>query len=158
MPFLGGLFGKKAVAEPVIDGIRGLVGEFGGILGSLTTTDGEKLDSKERLTTIIFEIQMKLVELNSSVLLAETNGNWLQRSWRPILMLNFGFIVSYNKFFAPAFGLPNTELDSQFWNLLEIGMGGYVIGRSVEKVTDKVTKNMDLSLLKKRDRKEHFEK
>ena len=49
------------------------------------------------------------------------------------LMLAFGFIVIYVKFVAPLFGLPIPPLENEFWNLLQLGIGGYVVGRSAEK-------------------------
>jgi hypothetical protein len=49
-------------------------------------------------------------------------------------MLAFGFIVIYVKFVAPLFDLKIPELENEFWNLLQIGIGGYVIGRTGEKM------------------------
>ncbi len=62
--------------------------------------------------------------------------HWLQKSWRPIVMLAFTFIVLLGAFIP----IPLLENTSEFWNLLEIGLGGYVIGRSIEKVTGKIRK------------------
>ena len=56
-------------------------------------------------------------------------------------MLSFGFIVIYVKFVAPLFGFTIPELEEDFWNLLQIGIGGYVVGRSAEKIADKVVIN-----------------
>jgi len=44
------------------------------------------------------------------------------------------FIVIYVKFVAPLFDLKIPELENEFWNLLQIGIGGYVIGRTGEKM------------------------
>ena len=49
-----------------------------------------------------------------------------------------GFIVIYVKFIAPLFDLRIPELENEFWNLLQLGIGGYVIGRSAEKIAEKV--------------------
>jgi len=49
-------------------------------------------------------------------------------------MLAFGFIVIYVKFIGPLFDLTIPELEDEFWNLLQIGIGGYVIGRTGEKM------------------------
>ena len=49
-------------------------------------------------------------------------------------MLAFGFIVIYVKFLAPLFDLRIPELENEFWNLLQLGIGGYVIGRTGEKM------------------------
>jgi len=72
--------------------------------------------------------------MQTEIIVAEAKGNWIQRSWRPILMLAFGFIVIYVKFLAPLFDLTIPELENEFWNLLQIGIGGYVIGRTGEKM------------------------
>lgn len=83
--------------------------------------------------------QLELQRMQTEIIVAEANGNWLQRSWRPVLMLSFGFIVIYNKFAAPLFGWPIPILEGEFWTLLQIGIGGYVVGRSAEKIADKIT-------------------
>jgi hypothetical protein len=54
-------------------------------------------------------------------------------------MLTFGFIVIYVKFIAPLFNLTTPELEIEFWELLKIGIGGYVVGRSAEKISKNVT-------------------
>ena len=54
-------------------------------------------------------------------------------------MLAFGFIVIYVKFIGPLFGLAIPELENEFWELLKIGIGGYVVGRSAEKIAKSVT-------------------
>ena len=133
-------------------GLKETIDVAGGVVDNLSTTDEEKLNAKNELAKIITESLNKLTAMQSTMLMAEANGNWLQRSWRPILMLSFGFVVIYSKFIAPAFNLPNTTLEDSFWELLNIGMGGYLIGRSVEKVAETVTKNVDMTFLKKKDR------
>jgi hypothetical protein len=54
-------------------------------------------------------------------------------------MLAFGFIVIYVKFIAPVFNLTIPELEIEFWELLKIGIGGYVVGRSAEKISKNIT-------------------
>ena len=77
--------------------------------------------------------------MQADIIIAEAKGNWLQRSWRPLLMLAFGFIVIYVKFIAPLFDLRIPELENEFWNLLQLGIGGYVVGRSAEKISKNIT-------------------
>ena len=132
--------------------IKDTVGSIGTAVDSLSTSDEEKLKLKNELTSIVNTSLNFVIKAQADIINAEASGNWLQRSWRPILMLSFGFIIIYTKFVAPAFSLPNTELESDFWELLRLGVGGYVVGRSVEKVADKVTKNVDMPFLKKKDR------
>lgn len=72
------------------------------------------------------------------VLTTEMSGNWLQRSWRPILMLSIIAIIVNNYILFPylsMFGAPAVQLELPTWmhELLKIGVGGYVVGRSAEK-------------------------
>jgi hypothetical protein len=76
----------------------------------------------------------------AKVVLAEAQGeSWLQRNWRPLTMLSFVGIIVNNHILYPyltLFGLPSVmlELDPSMWELIKIGLGGYVVGRSGEKM------------------------
>lgn len=120
----------------------------GGIVDNLTVSDDEKSEAKAKLTGIVTESLNTLQQLQADVLKVELSGNWLQRSWRPLVMLTFTAIIVIGAFKE----IPYLEDNSPFWTLLEIGLGGYVIGRSVEKVASKVTENIDMPFLKKKDR------
>ena len=144
MNILRRLFGK---------GMQELTGSIGSVIDGLTTSDQEKLEAKNRLTEIVTEKLSELAAYQKEVLLAELSGSKLQRNWRPLVMLSFAAIVVYAKFIAPAFGLPNAPLEPEFWTLLEIGLGGYVVGRSLEKITGKVTENIDMTFLRKKNRR-----
>jgi hypothetical protein len=78
-------------------------------------------------------------------------GNWLQKSWRPLTMLTMVIILV-----CKWFGLTNSEipleLEVELMGLLKIGIGGYIAGRSLEKVAGKVTENIDMPFLKKKNR------
>ena len=115
-----------------------IISSVGKVIDDLFTNDEERIKAKNEVFKILKEKELELQKMQTDVIVTEAKGNWLQRSWRPILMLGFGFIVMYNKFFAPAFGLPNAELEGDFWNLLQLGVGGYVIGRSAEKIAKDV--------------------
>ncbi len=119
----------------------GLVKEVGNVIDKLFTSEEERLKAKNEIFKVLQEQQLELQKLQTEIIVTEANGNWLQRSWRPILMLAFGFIVIYVKFIAPLFSLPIPPLEDEFWNLLQLGIGGYVVGRSVEKVAGNITIN-----------------
>jgi len=59
--------------------------------------------------------------------------NWLASSWRPILMLTFGALIVARWFGWAAPNLSEAEY-LKLWSIVELGLGGYVIGRSVEKI------------------------
>jgi hypothetical protein len=117
----------------------GLVKDLLGGLDKLFTSKEEKIKAENVIKQILIEKQLELQKMQTEIIVTEAKGNWLQRSWRPILMLAFGFIVIYVKFIAPLFDLKIPELENEFWNLLQLGIGGYVIGRSAEKISKNVT-------------------
>jgi len=117
----------------------GVIKQIGDVIDDLFTSDEERANAKIKVLEVLKQQQLELQKLQTEIIVAEASGNWLQRSWRPILMLSFGFIVIYVKFVAPLFDLKIPELENEFWGLLQIGIGGYVVGRSAEKIADKIT-------------------
>lgn len=117
----------------------GVIKQIGDVIDDLFTSDEERANAKIKVLEVLKQQQLELQKLQTEIIVAEAKGNWLQRSWRPILMLSFGFIVIYVKFVAPLFDLKIPELENEFWDLLQIGIGGYVVGRSAEKIADKIT-------------------
>lgn len=144
IPVLKNLIGKA---------IGDITGAVGNALDANITNEEEKLAKKNELTEILTTKISEVIGFQRDILVTELNGNGLQRNWRPIVMLAFAFIVVYRYFIAPVFHLELIDMPEKFWGLLELGMGGYVIGRSVEKVADTLTKNIDLPLIRKKDRK-----
>ena len=77
-------------------------------------------------------------------MLVEFNGSVLQRNWRPVLMWVIVCIIGNNYLIAPivnnaaaAFDmtlLPILELPDHLFNLMTVSLGGYVVGRSAEKI------------------------
>jgi len=108
-------------------------------LDKLFTSKEEKILAENAIKQILVQKQLELQKMQTEIIVSESNGNWLQRSWRPILMLAFGFIVIYVKFLAPLFDFRIPELEDEFWNLLQLGIGGYVVGRSAEKISKNIT-------------------
>ena len=143
MSVFGKILGSGAV-EKVTNAV-------GGVVDNLSTSDDEKSKAKNELTNIVLDSLVSIVEAQKEVLIQEMKGNWLQKSWRPLLMLTFGFILV-----SKWFGLTDTgidqELEIKLMDIVQIGLGGYVIGRSAEKIATEVTKNVDMPFLKKKDR------
>ena len=126
--------------KKIIDWFGGtVVKDLLGGLDKLFTSKEEKIKAENVIKQILIQKELELQKMQTEIILAEAKGNWLQRSWRPVLMLCFGFIVMYVKFFAPLFGWEIPELENEFWNLLQLGIGGYVVGRSAEKISKNIT-------------------
>ena len=107
------------------------------LIDDLHTSDEERIDAKTRMlaaqTEVTFKIldyEAQLAQMKSNIVLAEAQGqSWLQRCWRPITMLTFLVLVVLD-----SFGTLPFRLASEAWMLLQIGLGGYVVGRSGEKI------------------------
>ena len=125
--------------KKIIDWFGGtVVKDLLGGLDKLFTSKEEKIKAENVIKQILIQKELELQKMQTEIILAEAKGNWLQRSWRPILMLAFGFIVIYVKFLAPLFDFKIPELENEFWNLLQLGIGGYVIGSSAEKISQNI--------------------
>ena len=81
-----------------------------------------------------------LVKEQASIIKAEATGqSWLQRNWRPALMLIIMVIIANNYILFPYLSLFTTkaimlDLPVYMWDLIKLGVGGYVVGRSGEKI------------------------
>ena len=98
--------------------------------------------AKQKLN--LFELQQKgeLVEMEAAmqVITAEAKSeHFLVAAWRPITMLTFVFIIANNYILYPYLSLfweaaPTLAIPPDLWDLLKIGIGGYVAGRTGEKM------------------------
>jgi hypothetical protein len=107
------------------------------LIDNLHTSTEEKLTLKNQMAVIqndmhskIIDYETKLLASKTSIITAEANGkSWMQRNWRPLTMLTFlGLVV------CDSFGWLANPLAAEAWTLLQIGLGGYVAGRSGEKI------------------------
>lgn len=107
------------------------------LIDNLHTSEEETLLIKERMFKIEQEVTLKLMDYESQLLTSRTNiiqseaqgASWIQRNWRPITMLTFLILVVLDSFSW----LPN-PLAKEAWTMLQLGLGGYVVGRSGEKI------------------------
>lgn len=117
----------SALLGPVIGGIFN-------VIDKAVEDKDQAAQIKARLQEMVLSGQMKEIEEAAAVIRAEATGDgWLQRNWRPLLMVLFGVIVGNNYLVVPLFGTPRAEIPPDMWDLLKLGIGGYVVGRSVEK-------------------------
>ncbi len=117
----------SAIIGPIVGGLFGLIDKA-------VEDKDEAARIKSKLQEMVLSGQMKEIEAAASIIVAEARGeSWLQRNWRPLLMCLFGLIVANNYLVVPLFGTPAAEIPPDMWDLLKLGIGGYVVGRSVEK-------------------------
>jgi hypothetical protein len=110
------------------------------LVDDLHTSTEEKLALKNKFASIenqlmskVIDYETRLLASKTEIITAEAQGqSWMQRNWRPITMLTFLVLVV-----CDSFGLIAFRLADEAWTLLQIGLGGYVVGRSAEKMVDK---------------------
>jgi hypothetical protein len=89
-----------------------------------------------RIQKQLLESKSGELEAQVKIVLAEAQGSWLQRNWRPMLMVTFAGLVVAHWFGLTTSNIPESVQNSLL-NIVMVGVGGYVAGRSAEKVVDK---------------------
>ena len=102
--------------------------------------------AREQAKLALLELQQQGnlddLKIRGEIVTSEIKGeSWIQRAWRPILMLSIVAIVVNNYILYPYLNLmfgPDTavilDLPDKMWNLMTVGVGGYIVGRSGEKI------------------------
>lgn len=123
--------------------LAALIPAIGGVLGKVidrVVPDPEAAaKAKLEAMSILHTERMAELEGAAEIIVAEAKSEGiLARNWRPITMLTFVAIIANNYIFAPLFDLPALPIPPDMWDLLKIGIGGYIVGRSGEKVARQV--------------------
>lgn len=108
---------------------------IGGQLIDRLWPDQEKKD-QAKLALMEMAQKGELAELTGRAEIIKTEAaseHWLAANWRPLLMLTFGGLIVARWFGWAAPNLSEAEY-IKLWSIVELGIGGYVIGRSAEKV------------------------
>ena len=135
---IGGFLSKVLGA-----GVKETVDSIGNAIDKIDKSD-EKLELQLKYKELLLNMEgacidyeSKLLESKTKIIESETKGeSWLQRNWRPVLMCICMFIVFNNYVLVPYFHLPVTTLDDHIWTMMDLGVGGYVAGRSLEKISE----------------------
>ena len=94
----------------------------------------ERQRVQNEVTLAVMQQAKAIEQAAAEIVKAEAaSQHWLAANWRPIVMLTFcGLIVArWLGYAAPEL---HAEEYIKLWDIVELGLGGYVIGRSVEKV------------------------
>ncbi len=131
-----GLFGT--LFKPKGDTIKGTLTGVGELAKNLRTAITGDIPAELRADLLgkVLDIINGISQIQSNIIIAEVQGaSWLQRNWRPITMMTFLVLVCLD-----SFGILPFRLAKEAWTLLSIGLGGYVVGRSAEKVVGMLKK------------------
>ena len=119
---------------------------FAPLLNTIFKTVDKAIPDKDLAEKLKAEMNMQLLqsgteELKASarIVEAEAKAGWFASSWRPLLMYVMIFILIINYIIAPmvkaVFHVSiGFDLPTDVFTLLQIGLGGYVVGRSGESI------------------------
>ena len=166
-PLISGLLNFVPGAQPV----AAVISMVSGALGTKEDPDEvmQALESNPEALAKILELQEvnrpKLEEIamqreanrlahdtnrinkSAGIIKEEVKSDGIKSTWRPITMLTFVAIIAFNYLVVPVLNIVLTNdivpvpPPQDLWDLIKIGMGGYVVGRSVEKGIETWKKN-----------------
>lgn len=97
--------------------------------------EAKRAEVQNQFNLAVMQQAQAIEQAAAGIVKAEAeSSHWLAANWRPILMLTFGGLIV-----ARWFGYAAPELSEaeylKLWDIVQLGLGGYVIGRSVERIT-----------------------
>ena len=132
---------QRRVLMRFLDLIAGIFKPAAELIDELHTSEEEKLKQQRRLLEIqamvldsSLQYEKEMMASRAEIINSEAKSeHWITATWRPITMLTFLALAV-----GDSLGLLTTPLRDEAWMLLQIGLGGYVVGRSAEKVIKEV--------------------
>lgn len=122
----------------IVNILTALMPALNKVVGNLFPDPEQQAKAQAEMTMQLLKHQGDIEQAAASIIKAEAESeHWLAANWRPITMLVFvGLIV------ARWFGFAAPNLSEQeyikLWSIVEFGLGGYVVGRSVEKIAPSI--------------------
>jgi len=115
---------------------------LGRVVGNLFPDPAEKAKAEAEMLRQLLAAQSELEQAASRIIQTEAaSQHWLAANWRPLTMLTFVALIVARWFGWAAPNLSEAEY-IKLWSIVEFGLGGYVIGRSVEKIAPSIAQAM----------------
>ena len=124
----------------ILDALRALLPPVFNIIDKAIPDRDQAERLKHDIQSGLLSYQGKELQAAANIIIAEANGDsWLQRNWRPVTMLTFSGLVVAHWLGYTAENLTEVEVLALL-GIVKVGLGGYVIGRSVEKAVKEYKK------------------
>ncbi len=129
--------------------VQNIVKDISSVVGNVITEPAKADEFKTEFDLVSKQLDydkytQQLNDQIAMILAEEKSDNWLQRNWRPLLMVLFGVIILNKFIIIPYLEMIFGKIDAlnivippEMWDLLKLGVSGYIVGRSAEKVVDK---------------------
>lgn len=122
--------------------IQALIPAIAPILGKVVTNlfpDPEaKAKAEAEVMRELLNHQSQIENAAAKIIQTEAaSQHWLAANWRPLTMIVFVALIVARWFGWAAPNLGEAEY-LKLWSIVEFGLGGYVVGRSVEKIAPSI--------------------
>ena len=115
-----------------------LVPILGDAIRRLFPDPAEAAKAQAELNNALMANAAKIEEAAASIIADEAKSeHWLASSWRPLVMLTFTALIVARWLGYSAPGISEVEV-LKLWDIVQLGLGGYVIGRSAEKIVPQI--------------------
>ena len=107
---------------------------IGKVVDKIAPDAGMAENLKFEITKALINTDNETLKTQANIVISEATGeSWLQRNWRPLVMIDFATLITAHWLGYTPENLSEVQIVALL-NLIEIGLGGYIIGRSAEKV------------------------
>lgn len=125
--------------QALIPALAPIVGQ---IVGSLFPDPMEKAKAEAEAMRQLLAHQGEIEAAAAKIIQTEAaSTHWLAANWRPLTMITFTALIVARWMGWVAPNISEAEY-LKLWSIIEFGLGGYVVGRSVEKVAPAIATAM----------------
>lgn len=122
--------------------IGGILSLFGGLVKGFFSTKESQLATVNKTLDLVNQVTENdgsRDQAVAAIISAEaSSGSWLAVNWRPLFMVLFMAIVATRWFFGYTPPFMSKEEVMRLYDLIELGIGGYIGGRTLEKIASSI--------------------
>ncbi|WOG28736.1 3TM-type holin [Endozoicomonas sp. 8E] len=111
---------------------------IGKVIDKLFPDANKAREARAELSKMLLNGELNELEQKAGVVKAEAQGeSWLQRNWRPMVMLVFTALVvcCWMGWSAPNL---TEAVELKLFSIIQMGIGGYIASRGLEKVVSTI--------------------
>ena len=117
-----------------VDPISAALGIGGKLIDRLWPDPAQRAQAQVALLELAQKGDLAHLTARSEIVKTEAaSSHWLAANWRPITMLTFTALIVARWMGWAAPNLAESEYLA-LWDIVQVGLGGYVVGRSAEKI------------------------
>jgi hypothetical protein len=125
--------------QALIPALAPIVGK---VVANLFPDPAERAKAEAEALRQLLEHHGEIEQAAAKIIQTEAaSTHWLAANWRPLTMITFTALIVARWMGWVAPNLSEAEY-LKLWSIIEFGLGGYVVGRSVEKIAPSIASAM----------------